>query len=271
MLEIFWFRSLFESRRTGTMAKSGRGKRAYFTQDRRETYLANLRRTGNHEAAAREAGISAAAARRFRQRTPDYQALCAEAGREAHARLAGAQGPEDGVLDPAFESIRRGADGRMKVQARGKRRWSKTREDRFFAVLPECGNIAASARAAGVSREAVWKRRRDWPAFARRMEDALDEAEVTLEFRVACLGTNWTEEAEGPERNETAETASASVPFDHEFALRFLKWREDKRRGRGRAIAALPPAGDVRARIMRKIEAIKRHRAREAKRAPPED
>jgi molybdenum-dependent DNA-binding transcriptional regulator ModE len=253
------------------MAGQKRGKRAYFTKDRRDTYLANLRRTGNHEAAAREAGVSAAAARRFRRRTPDYEALCAEAEREAHARLAGAEGPEDGVLDPAFESIRRGADGRMKVQARGKRRWSKTKEDRFFAVLRECGNIAASARAAGVSREAVWKRRRDWPAFARRMKEALDEAEVILEFRVACLGTNWTEEADGPERDETAETVSAPGPFDHEFALRFLKWREDKRRGKGGAMAALPPADEARARILRKIEAIKRHEAREAKRPPPED
>lgn len=244
------------------MAERKRGKRAYFTAERRESYLGNLRRTGNHAAAAREAGISPAAARRYRNRTPDYEALCATAGREAQARLADAEGPEDGDLDPAFESIRRGADGRLKIQARGKRRWSKAKEDRFFAVLRECGNIAASARSAGVSREAVWKRRREWPAFARRMEQALDEAEVSLEFRVACLGTNWTEEAEARDSGDAGESEAPPGPFDHEFALRFLKWREDKRRGQRGMTAALPPAEDVRARLIRKVQAVKRHRAR---------
>lgn len=249
------------------MGRRASGTRRYFVEGRREAYLANLRRTGNHAAAAREAGVSGRAARRYRGRTPDFEAACAEAEREAGRRLAGAEGPDDGDLDPAFENIRRGADGRLKIQARGTRRWSRTKEDRFFAVLRECGNIAASARAAGVSREAVWKRRREWPAFARRMEEALDEAEVTLEFRVACLGTNWTEEAEG-EDGPTSEIEPG--PIDPEFALRFLKWREEKRRGRRAAVAALPPAEEVRARIVRKVLAIKAHRAREEAREETE-
>lgn len=248
-----------------------KARRRYFTVERREAYLANLRRTGNHAAAAREAGISAAAARRYRQRTSAYEADCSAATEEARARLAGAQGAEDGDLDPAFESIRRGADGRLKIQARGKRRWGKEAEERFFGVLRECGNVAASARAAGVSHEAVWKRRREWPAFARRMEGALDEAEVALEFRVACLGTNWTEEAEGEGPDAAAEgDREATAEFDPELALRFLKWREEKRRGRSAATAALPSAEAVRERIIRKVQAVKRHRAREAERRDEE-
>lgn len=240
-------------------------KRVYFTAERREAYLGNLRRTGNHQAAAREAAVRAAAAQRYRQRVPDYERLCVAALDGAHRRLAGIErgGPEDGG---AFESIRRGADGRLKIQALGKRHWSKQTEEWFFEVLRECGNVTASARAAGVSAAAVWKRRREWPAFARRMEVALDEAEVALEFRVACLGTNWTEEVEAKAPAEPSPAATAASPFDHEFALRFLKWREEKRRGRAGAVAALPSAADVRARIIRKVAAIKRHRAREAER-----
>jgi transposase-like protein len=243
------------------MAARRRQKRRHFTEERRSVYLDCLGRTGNHQAAAREAGISAAAARRFRKRTRDYEALCAAAERAADALLAGAESPEEGVADPAFESIRRGADGRLKIQARGRRRWSKTKEERFFAVLRECGNIAASARAAGISREMVWKKRRQWPAFARRFDETMDEAEVALEFRVACLGTHWTEEAEEREHEEAPESEIAPGRFDHEFALRFLKWREEKRRrGSSAPTLSLPPIEEVRDEVLRRIAAIRRHR-----------
>jgi hypothetical protein len=146
----------------------GKGaKRRRFTSPRREAYLAELRRTGNHAAAERAAGIGGSAARRYRQRTPEFEQLCGEAEREATRRLAGAEPGPTGD-EGAFESIRRGADGRLKIQAQGRRRWGKEAEERFFAVLRECGNVAASARAAGVSREAVWQRRRDGGAPAGR-------------------------------------------------------------------------------------------------------
>jgi hypothetical protein len=49
-------------------------------------------------------------------------------------------------------------------------------------------------------------------------------------------------------------------------AMRFLKWREEKRRGRGRRapVAAPPSIEAVTEMIVRRVEAIKRHRAREA-------
>jgi molybdenum-dependent DNA-binding transcriptional regulator ModE len=251
------------------MAERARARRRYFTAARREIYLANLGRTGTHAAAAREAGMSAQAARRYRARTPGFEARCVAATAQVHARLAGAEGPFEGGADGRFESIRRGADGRLKIQAQGKRGWSKAVEDRIIAVLGECGNVAAAARAVGVSREAIWKRRRNWPAFARRVEEALEDAEITLEFRVACLGTSWTEAA-GAVAGEPAEIVIEEGPLDHEFALRFLKWREDKRRGARGATAAPPPVEEVRARLLRKVQAMKRHRAREAERRAEE-
>lgn len=267
-------------------------KRRYFIAERREAYLEGLRRTGNHSAAAREAGITAGGARRYRRRMPDYEALCVEAERESQRRLAGAESPFD-VMEPpsrrpgddaapspqdrpfdgavGFESIRRGADGRLKIQAQGHRRWSKRAEDRFFDVLRECGNIAAAARAAGVSREAVWKRRRDWPAFARRFEETMEEAEIVLEYRVACLGTNWSETAAQTNEMQAAEAETPCVPFDPDLAIRFLKWRAEEKSGRRRPIAALPPADEVRERIVRKVMAIKRHKEREEKRREEEE
>jgi hypothetical protein len=48
-------------------------------------------------------------------------------------------------------------------------------------------------------------------------------------------------------------------------ALRFLKWREEKRRGRRRTPRAkLPSIEDVTEKIVRRVEAIKRHRRRQA-------
>jgi hypothetical protein len=97
------------------------------------------------------------------------------------------------------------------------------------------------------------------------MEAALVEAEVMLEFRLATLGNDRC----GLDGGEAAEPVVAAVPaadaprFDPEFALRFLKWREEKRRGNLRAaggrIAAPPDMDAVRASILRKIEAIERH------------
>lgn len=251
------------------MAARKQGKRRQFTAARRETFLEDLRRTGNHASASRAAGITDGGARRYRGRRPEFEALCKEAEREAQRRLAGAEGPFDGCNEAAFESIRRGADGRLKIQALGKRRWSRRKEEIFFEVLRECGNIAASARAAGVSREAVWKRRREWPAFARRMEETLEEAEIILEFRVACLGTNWSEdaeqdgEAEWDAEAEAEAGAEADAAFDPELALRFLKWRAEQKRGQAGAGAALPSADDVRERIARSVAALRRHKERE--------
>jgi len=56
----------------------------------------------------------------------------------------------------------------------------------------------------------------------------------------------------------------APIPFDPDFAMRFLKWREEKRRGGGRwAPRARPPSiEEITDKIVRKVEAIKRHRQR---------
>jgi hypothetical protein len=249
------------------MAGRRQGKRRQFTAARRQVFLEDLRRTGNHASASRAAGITDGGARRYRKRRPEFEALCMEAEREAQRRLAAADGPFDGCNESAFESIRRGADGRLKIQARGKRRWSRRKEEIFFEVLRESGNISAAARAAGVTRRTIWLRRRAWPAFARRFEETMEEAEIVLEFRVACLGTNWSEDAAPDDEAERdAEAEAAAAAFDPELALRFLKWRAEQKRGQAGANAALPSADDVRERIARSVAALRRHKERDGAR-----
>jgi hypothetical protein len=238
-------------------------KRRYFTAERREAYLDCLRVTASHKAAAREAGVSERAARRYRARKPEFETACGEAESEARRRLAGAEGPFDGPMNPAFESIRRGPKGEAKIVKTPGGRWTIKTEERFFAVLEATGNIAASARAVGFSREAIGKRRRKWPAFARRVEEMMEEAEVDLEFRLLCEGSGWSEAAEA--RREAAD-AEPAPPLNPEFVLKFLKWREEKRRGKSGAGVALPDADKVRERIVAKVVAVKRHREAMARR-----
>jgi hypothetical protein len=153
----------------------------------------------------------------------------------------------------------------------------------FIDVLRTCGNVAAAARAVGFSQSLIWQRRRAWPGFRQRMEEALEEAEVALEFRIACHGNNLPAgaEEEAEEGTVTFSHGGASMrdggrksdcpppqPFDHEFALRFLKWREEKRRGRGRRDHRRrppPTIEEVRDEVVRRIRAIRRHREQHGK------
>lgn len=193
---------------------------------------------------------------------------------EADRRLAAAVGPFDCAQEDGPVVIRRGRDGRLKLVAARDDQWSPQIEERFKAVLRATGNVSRAARAVGFSDSAVWQRRRSWPAFAQMLEEMLEDAELALEFRLACQGQPMV--ADEGESACGAPTPSPSLegrgedvpeaPFDPEFAMRFLKWREEKKRGRGRwAPQAKPPSmEDVTELIVQRVEAIKRHRQREA-------
>jgi hypothetical protein len=248
----------------GGKSKRGRKTVRRFIESRRALYLETLRRTGNHRAAARAAGIDPTTAQQRRKRDADFALACLAAEEEAARRLAGAQHMFDGVEDARFETIRRGRNGRLQIVATRTGKWNKAMEEDYFDVLRASANLAAAARAVGVSESLIWQRRRAWPGFRARMEETLEEAEAVMEFRLAAHGTNVGVGQNGdtqlcvPERTQSC----VSTPFDPEFALRFLKWREEKRRGGGQR-GRLPPAPDIAAvteRIVRKVEAIKRHR-----------
>lgn len=247
-----------------------------FTAVRRARFLEVLEQTGNRTAAADAIGIDVTNVDARRARDAGFAAACEAAAAAADRRLAGARHAFDGVEDGRFEVIQRARTGRLQIMAVRSGRWTKAVEDRFIAALRSCGNVAASARLVGFSESAIWWRRRKWPDFARRIEEALEDAEVRLEFRLACIGNNvGAALAEGSGvRLSTASTGSEQdplgtdevIPFDPEFALKFLKWREEKRRGGGRRgkVAAPPPIEDVTARIVAKVRAIKRHKERDA-------
>ena len=187
---------------------------------------------------------------------------------EADARLKSGP-PAD--LD-SFELVRRGPNGRLQVVAAGKGRWNGRIEARFLAELRRTGNISASARAVRFTPETIWERRRKWPGFAQAMDAVLEEAEIELEFRLARHSNDVV-----PVRGESGEAEMGTIPevgtvpcepippFNPEFALKFLKWRDERRAGRGRRgrgdrYRKEPSIEEVRDEIVRRVAAIRRHR-----------
>lgn len=235
--------------------RPGRPWKRNFTRARRERFLEVLEASGNVTLAAAEAGMTTSALYRWRERDAALAAAW-DAAVEAAERTLGAQGAEPAMEAGGFEVIRRGANGKLQLAAARPRRWTERDEAAFLDLLRQSGNVAASARAVGFDPSSVWERRRKWPAFARAWDEALDEACAALEFRLATLGSDLVP-AEG---GEAAKGAKAP-PFDPDFALRFLKWHHERRAGRGpRRAPREPSMAEVRESILRRIEAIERHR-----------
>ena len=242
-----------------------------FTAPRRAAFLEFLRKTGNYHAAAAAVGIDRTTAEQRRKRDAEFAIGCREALAEADRALAGAEGAFDVAGQGAFDVIKKSRTGHTQLFRAGAKRWSRAIEAQYFAVLATCGNLAAAARAVGFSESCIAQRRRKWPAFQRRLEEALEEAELNIEFRLASMGCDLAASArDWPGAGESeAEggmgtvTSNCPLPFDADLALRFLKWREAKRVGpTGRqARWRRPPRSldEVKDSILRKLGAIHRH------------
>ena len=246
-----------------------RPRYAPLSGEERARFLGVLRETGNRRAAAAAIGVEPRLMDQRREHDPeldrDWEAAVAEADR----RLAGAKGPFDCPQSGKLNTIRRGKKGRLQLVAAGDDRWTAEVEKRFKEALRACGNVRAAARAVGFTEGSVWARRRQWPAFAEMLEGLLEEAEMTLELRIASMGSNVVGVQDSDEAGRPSTSLGTNeigpLPFDADFAMRFLKWREEKRRGRGRwAPRAAPPSiEEVTEKIVRQVEAIKRHRREE--------
>lgn len=242
--------------------------RTRLSTEKRERFLEVLGQTGNRLTAAEAIGVDARSMDQRRKFDPLLDRQWEEALEQADRRLAGANGPLDCIGGAEPMVIRRGPGGRLRIVKAGPRRWSRTVEDRFFAMLAATGNIAGSARAAGFSESCIAQRRRKFHGFAQRMEEALEDAEILLEYRLA-EASGWAlpqadmkHSGMKPSASETGQAA----PFDPDLAMRFLKWREQKRQGRGRPLGRRPKGPPERTfdeavdSVLRKVKAIERFR-----------
>jgi hypothetical protein len=226
-----------------------------------------LGETGNASAAAAAVGTRFSSLNWLRQKDPEFARQCDAAIAGADERLGKAG--EAFAEGDGFHAIQRTSSGRYQLTAVRKGYWTKRHDDIFFTHMRRTGNIDASARAAGFDESTAWNRYYKWPGFRQRWEEVLDQASLALEFRLACegnqvlLGPDGVEaEGLGTDSEERADgTKPAEAKFDPEFALRFLKWRQEKKAGKRRGPAPQrPPIEAVAETIIRKVEAIKRHR-----------
>ena len=247
--------------------EGAKARRRYvrFTRWRRGHFFRVLGETGHVRMAAAAAGVSLACIYRLRRVEAGFSAKMAAAVAAADARLRGGSGGAGGDApsgtgmecpspagagDDRAEAlvVRRGVGGRLRVMAAGKRCWSARHDAIFLAELERTGNVRASARAAGFTAKSAWNRRERLSVFSDAWDLAMEAAEIALEFRLAAESLGLA----GPE----------DAPFDREQALRTLTRQENKRRGYHSAGPKGAAAARMKERVVRKIVAVARYRAR---------
>lgn len=122
-------------------------------------------------------------------------------------------------------------------------------QTRFIEKLAFTSNIEAAARAAGVEPGRACARRRRDPDFAREWNSALAEGYVHLEFEIVRRLRDGDFKSGDGEK------------YDFANAIRLLAAHRDAT-GRGRSQVRDVTAAEVRASIDRKIEDIRRRKAR---------
>lgn len=251
----------------GNEGEGGRRPCRKLTAEERAHFLEVLRETGNRRFAAEAIGEEPRLMDQRRAFDPELDREWEAAVEEADRRLSGAARPFDCPPGTPLGIIKRGRKGRLQLVAARDDQWNAEVEERFMEALRGCGNVRAAAHAVGFHQSTVWNRRRLWPAFAQALEEMLEEAELALEFRIACMGNNVlpADPANDADAEEGDAESPESIPFDADLAMRFLKWRDEKRRGGRRGPHPKPPSiEEVTETILRRVAAIKRHRQREA-------
>jgi hypothetical protein len=285
----------------------GAGRKPYgaWSEEIRDAFLVLLRETGNARAALRIVGHPNMFYKR-RRRDPEFAAQWAEAVAAADARLSPAESAyprarlrpaEDGgematvagaapladadpgaLLRPGTKRkqsrpehvIRRTSNGRVQIALAREGDMTAEIEADFLARLRATGNFCGSARAVGFQPNSLFERMRKWPAFARDCAQALEEASVQLDYKLAAhahalLRRPGETEEMGTVTDEMGTVTSdcPPIPFDPEAAMRILSFIDRRRAGRTtRGPRKGPPArtfAQAVASVLAKIEAVERH------------
>ncbi len=228
----------------------------------RRAFLRELARCGSVALAAERCAIDRTSAYQLRKRNPAFAASWDRALATARENLNG-PAPELASAQPALASdlfIRSSKTGRVCVARAGPGRWSARAEAAFLTTLAASANIAAAARAAGVSAQAVYQRRRLWPEFARAWRAALAEGYDRLEAHLIHAATA-TLDPEPP-------AAPADLPaVTFADGLNLLRLHRAETRGgapqRYGWNKVEPDIEEVRAEVLRRLEVMGRSTAEE--------
>jgi hypothetical protein len=252
-------------------------------------FLALVRETGNKRAAAKALGYPYLFNNRMK-RNAEFRRECREACGAADARWRGSATPfaggnripptrwplktgtaEElgGILRPGRKRtpaqpepvIRRVRGGRLQITLTRNGHMTCEVEAEFLRLLRATGNFSASARAVGFQPASVKERMKQWPAFAAQCREALDDASVHLEFELVGYAHALLRR---PGEAVEAGIDEGDVPFDPKEAMRIIAFLDARKGGRTtKGSRKGPPERsleEAKQSILRKIEAIERHR-----------
>ncbi len=155
----------------------------------------------------------------------------------------------------------------LQVRRLGRRRFTAAKQAKFMAVLAETANVTMAMEAAGVTRAAVYRLRKESDAFATAWKEALAEGIEQLEMMVLERALNGTEKPIG--RGEGARTTRV---FDERMILHLLKAHKPEVYGvapwRARTQAEPMPSPvanveEARARLLALLEEMEGTRSKE--------
>ena len=267
-------------------ATKGGKTRSTWSEELRTEYLALLRRTGNAGASARMLGHPTLFHGR-RARDPVFRLQCRNAVAEADARLGKAasafpgadpflpagdswEGPpppmefksmpsDDGPPAARDQVIRRTSNGRNQISYVREGEITSAEEAEFLALFRATGNFDAAAMAVGRWPSTFYKRLHKWPDFAMRCEQARNESDIELEYKLVGHAHSLIRRPD-----EARLEGEEEAPFDADAAMRILHFLDRRRAGRlgGRPRKGPPERTFEQAveSILAKVEAIERHR-----------
>ena len=223
----------------------------------RRAFLRALAVTANVTLAAHRVGIDKTTAYHSRNASPLFARLWDQALADGRAAIAGGRVPDGaaGIIGRPL-SIRSSKSGNTCIMETGEGRWNEDVEADFFAHLAATANVKGSARAIGMSATALYKRRKLWPAFDAQWEDTLRLAVNRLDMQLIAAASNMLDPSEAP--------VTGMEPVSVEQAIRIVQLHKEKVNRHGTPkrhdwrLKRRDPE-EVRASIIRKLDAIERH------------
>lgn len=252
----------------------------------RRAFLRELSRSGSVAGAAERCGIDRTSAYQLRNRNAAFAASWQRAVERARERLSatsahpeetppfvssevetpvrglsttleangcGGASPKRPILRPD-ETVRASKSGRVCIARVGPGRWSAKGEAAFLAELTASANVRAAARAAGVSAQAAYNRRKLWPAFKAEWDLAVAEGHARIETLLVCAATTTLDPEPLPERAWDAPQMS----MDQALKLHLAHRAAEQGARRGGPPRREPDIEEVRAEILRKVAAMER-------------
>lgn len=225
-------------------------------------FLAALRRSGNVRAAAAAAGMDVGTA--YDRRIKDEGFAARMDAARAKGRAAAAAGTARLKQAAGIELVlRRTKDGDKLVRA-SPDRWSAKAEATFLAELRRTGCVRWAAAACGLSTTALYNRRRTYPEFAALWAAAEAEAKARIPALLsAATIASLDPEVEGEDLPK--------VNVDQAIAIARLKCGDGAAGRRRRGARPERPIEEVRASIMRKLDAIEAHEKKQAAKEEEDD